>query len=343
MRSAGLRTLALPIAWQQALDELGAPSGDYHILRRAGLPLCGLPSQAEALAKTLALYRPQRLAARLTVRWAAFCAKTWGLGIFLGRAPYRGKSAHPASGPVGLLAGNPCHPGQRILFCRELSGRYEFGKMARDAGRLQHEARILRSSRIPSSTLPAWIGLDTAGPWTVLRTEYVEATRQRASLADMISLLEQWRLPGPFRPLPEFPIGKSLQGAPPELLRAATAIPLQPSVRHGDFASWNLLADRNGGWRAVDWEEASEEDAPGFDLVHALLQGELLVRRSSFSRGLASMRQTLASPAVASYLTAVGWEKKSELLLQLALWREAQSRPEVHAWLKGFIWSSNGN
>ena len=97
---------------------------------------------------------------------------------------------------------------------------------------------------------------------------------------------------------------------------------------------------QNGNQVAVDWEEGSPEDAPGLDLVHALLQRELLVRRTPAPSGLRAMERTLASAACRSYLETVGWGQHAKLLLGLALWREASLRAEVRTWLNGISWDS---
>ena len=334
------RPAELPADWRDALDQLQAPPCDYFILRRNGLPLCGLPSQAEAFDRTLALYRPQRWAGRIAVRVAGFLGPHRRLGMFLAKAPYSGAPGRSASGPVGLLGGNPSHARQRILFCRPSSPGYEFGKMSKDAGLLRHEAEILRCPTIPRSTLPGLIGLEMCGPWTVLRTQYLDSVRHEATLEDMVALLGQWILPGSPRKILEFPFGKNLPGLPKVWAESVSKIFLRPSVFHGDFATWNILRLRNGNQVAVDWEEGCPEDAPGLDLVHALLQRELLVRRTPAPSGLRAMERTLASAACRSYLETVGWGQHAKLLLGLALWREASLRAEVRTWLNGISWDS---
>ena len=81
------RPAEVPADWKDALDQLQAPPCDYFILRRNGLPLCGLPAQAEAFDRTMALYRPQRWTGRLVVRLASFLGPHRGLSMFLARAP----------------------------------------------------------------------------------------------------------------------------------------------------------------------------------------------------------------------------------------------------------------
>ncbi len=50
---------------------------------------------------------------------------------------------------------------------------------------------------------------------------------------------------------------------------------------HGDFAPWNLLSLRDGNWMLVDWEEASRQRSPFWDVLHYLIQGHALLGRPS--------------------------------------------------------------
>ncbi|MGH2756361.1 MAG: hypothetical protein ACRDI3_01070 [Actinomycetota bacterium] len=49
---------------------------------------------------------------------------------------------------------------------------------------------------------------------------------------------------------------------------------------HGDFAPWNLLRSAEG-WTMVDWEDATDEAPPFFDLFHYWVQGHSLLGRPS--------------------------------------------------------------
>jgi hypothetical protein len=49
---------------------------------------------------------------------------------------------------------------------------------------------------------------------------------------------------------------------------------------HGDFAPWNLLRTKDG-WVLIDWEDASPEQLPYFDLCHYLVQAHVLLGRPS--------------------------------------------------------------
>jgi len=51
--------------------------------------------------------------------------------------------------------------------------------------------------------------------------------------------------------------------------------PLPRYARHGDFTPWNLRLVA-GGLLAFDWEYASEQGTPGYDLIHFLLRARAL-------------------------------------------------------------------
>jgi thymidylate kinase len=57
---------------------------------------------------------------------------------------------------------------------------------------------------------------------------------------------------------------------------------------HGDFAPWNLL-ETDRGWVLIDWEDATDDGPPFFDLWHYLVQAHVLLGRPSgrdIERGL---------------------------------------------------------
>lgn len=112
---------------------------------------------------------------------------------------------------------------------------------------------------------------------------------------------------------------------------------LRPSLRHGDFAPWNLLPCPNGGLKVVDWESGHREDVPGFDLVHYLLQEEFLVHRSAFPAAQGRILQRMHAPLAAEYLTASGWGGVEDILWELALAHESSTRKEIADWVSSAL------
>lgn len=76
---------------------------------------------------------------------------------------------------------------------------------------------------------------------------------------------------------------------------------------HGDCAPWNLL--RTGErWVLVDWEEASEDAPPFYDVLHYHIQTYVLLRRRSASQVLDSITRPRGSvrAALQAYAGAAG-------------------------------------
>jgi hypothetical protein len=101
--------------------------------------------------------------------------------------------------------------------------------------------------------------------------------------------------------------------------------PVRTALVHGDFAPWNVVGHRSGV-AAYDWEDATQEGAPFWDLWHFAVQGAALLGRSgeqslvdaavrmqgslgravrSYARG-AWLPADLAAPVLVAYLAASG-------------------------------------
>ena len=48
-------------------------------------------------------------------------------------------------------------------------------------------------------------------------------------------------------------------------------------VQHGDLAPWNILIDKTGSLRIIDWEYGTLEGFPGIDLAFYVLQQAVLI------------------------------------------------------------------
>jgi hypothetical protein len=75
---------------------------------------------------------------------------------------------------------------------------------------------------------------------------------------------------------------------------------------HGDFAPWNVLGDGDG-WVVVDWEHASSERPPMFDLFHYLVQGHALLGQPKVERLLEGLRgRGWVGLAIGAYCESAG-------------------------------------
>lgn len=87
---------------------------------------------------------------------------------------------------------------------------------------------------------------------------------------------------------------------------------------HGDFAPWNLLATEDG-WALIDWEEASPDGEPFFDIFNYQFRAHALLGRPRFDdlvRGLQGEGQMGA--ALSAYAAAAGvpWGGLEERFLE---------------------------
>jgi hypothetical protein len=75
---------------------------------------------------------------------------------------------------------------------------------------------------------------------------------------------------------------------------------------HGDFVSWNLINQRNGRWRAIDWEFGDCDGAPLLDLFHFLLRFPLAAGTIGSYQSAAKLTLRAHSSLVNSILDRLG-------------------------------------
>lgn len=315
------------------LEKAGAGAGSYYLLHGRGRVLAALPTEKEAFAHTLTLYRPQRWTARLWVCLLKILGSSGGQRLVLRKWHWPGSSQPNLMHP-GVVVGNPAQAAPRAIFLLRENHQWVVGKFMPDPNHqeiLHHEMKLLRAAAQNGGHAPHCLGWLPCGTGGMLRTEWFSAVSAKPSLVEKTRILQDWLLDLPFRALPDFPSGKrSVLAAP----CGWSSFPrLRPTLRHGDFAPWNLLKNKTGQWVAVDWEDGHPEDAPGLDLIHDLVQEEFLIRKSPFRAAKIRMLQTLKSQPAASYLRASGWSGHEPLLLQWAVAYESQTRPEIHNWI----------
>lgn len=317
------------------LECAGAKKGDYYLLVGRGRVLAALPRELEAFRRTLALYRPQNPAARLWVALIFLLSRARLQGWVLPSWTWSG-AAHSSLPAPGVLLGNPSHSSSRCLFMLRESGKWVVGKFYPGVvapENLEREKILLQAALAQGGHTPAFLGLAPMGKGWILRTDFLEAVGRKPTWAEAVSLLQAWLLPLPPRPPADFPMIASLPQTALSRLSAFPHLRLRPSLRHGDFAPWNLLPCPNGGLKVVDWESGHREDVPGFDLVHYLLQEEFLVHRSAFPAAQGRILQRMHAPLAAEYLTASGWGGAEDILWELALAHESSTRKEIADWV----------
>lgn len=148
----------------------------------------------------------------------------------------------------------------------------------------------------------------------MLRMPCIEGTplpQQDTSAA--LGLLQSWFLDNPAIPATGFPEWPAIISALNDLTDSHAAIDqlarlrLKPTVRHGDFARWNLLRRNDGSLMALDWEWAHPAGMPGLDLIHLYLQDARLVERLAPAAAIRRTIEVLGHAPCSGYLEKTGW------------------------------------
>lgn len=321
---------------QEFLEAAGAGPGHFYLLEGRGRVLAALPAHPPAFSRTLSLYRPQKILARTWVFFLRILQCAGSRGIALRKWSWPG--ARQITGPCpGVLLGNPRHSVPRAIFLSQERGLWIVGKFIPDPnqqGVLHREQDLLNTAARRGGHTPRCLGWKACGQGGALWTEWLAPRIGLPHRQDRLRLLHDWLLDADLRPLPEFPAWKTTGAGLDTPLDLASRIRLRPSLRHGDFAPWNLLETPEARWVAVDWEEGCAEDAPGLDLVHDLLQHEFLIRRTSFAEARAKMKKAMRQPDIAKYLSTCGWLGNEAFLLAWAISYETRRQPEIKRWAR---------
>lgn len=320
----------------EILEAAGAGAGQFYLFEGRGRILAALPADPAAFVKTLTLYRPQRILPKAWVLLVRLLHAARLAEVVLKKWSWAGVS-HPSIPCPGVLLGNPDQPVLRATLLLRQDGSWHVGKFIPDPNRqdrLRREQDLLKIASELGGHAPPCLGWKPCGRGGALWTEWVNPRPGNPSWIDRLEILQSWLWEKESRALREFPAWKITKEESNAGWESASEIRLRPTLRHGDFAPWNLLQTQTGTWVAVDWEEGSPEDAPGLDLVHDLLQQEFLVRRSLFVEAKARMRKALGQPVFTKYLAACGWSGNESVLLAWALAFEAQRRPEIKRWIQ---------
>lgn len=227
----------------------------------------------------------------------------------------------PASWLLGLLDGEPAEsdsawflwlgdgdPLQRAVLHRVGPGGGQVVKFSRVAGNtapFEREVAVARTTaRLPVSTIqhvpvPLRNGTIGALPFMVERRfagrPLTEALLSRWPAARKLLLVEavaSWlhdvaaatvappsALAGERERL-STDVVPAWRGAPADLVAATAGLP--GVLAHNDVGTWNVVADRHGGFGVVDWESATDPGLPLWDLAYFLADALTLVELGRF-------------------------------------------------------------
>lgn len=293
--------------------------------------LLALPEESLATAKALALYQPQRIPGRAMAGVLKLLSKHGWHRIILPIIDSGAKNASISSqfasidpDSCGILLGSPEHSVRRAVASYNNSGVWEVAKISfgnKGEENLEREADVLGSFQNKTSGVPAILGLHRSGDATILRMPYLTGRAiGPKDLDSVLNLLESWISCEPTRPIYGFPEWKAIyttlegRGARGKAaLETISSAMLQPVIRHGDFARWNLLKQADGSLLALDWEWGHSAGMPGLDLIHYFLQDARLVKRLKPAESIEQTMDCLKNTSTSRYLHQTGWA--TQLLL----------------------------
>ena len=304
------------------------------LLRRGGRAFLLLPRAPRLAATSLELFPAQSARARLAKSLLGLALRA-GLRPGLQPVNWRTASGDPfsrflagAAGipgipPFAMLAGNPRTDGQRCIFLLFNSQQIPVAVVKAGAGPaacelVEHEERFLSSVNPKLPGIPRLHSTFREGAVRAFAMEYCAGKSPRSESPELERILSSWLAQDCTVPLADLPPIRNspLRSALLETLKVGTR-EVCPALYHGDFAPWNIKAERTGSWTALDWERGELEGVPLWDWLHFVVQPLILVKHVSAEGVLRQLEELIASADVQRYVTkakSVGIERELTLL-----------------------------
>lgn len=311
---------------------LDPAAGSIGAVTRRGRLLLGLPGERKAFAMALGLYQPQRRLARGMVSVLDGLSRVGLQRLLLPtlHLSHQVESLSPPLPPIdpgtcGVLLGSPEHRVRRAIASYQTLNGPEVAKIAFGQGGdgvISGEMTALQS--LPSGTpgVPKLLGTHHGDGISMMRMPYIQGkVLDIGDCSDAISLLCSWissEQPTAIEGFPEWQaIEKALSGNMRDLnaLESLKRFQLVPTIRHGDFARWNLIRQPDGNLMVLDWEWGHPRGMPGIDLGHYFAQDARLVRKLSPAAVVAGVLEAMESAACQGYLRRTGWEGEARMAL----------------------------
>ena len=311
--------------WRHLFAESGdTPTETVHLqtLRRSGRDWLVLPASGRLAQRALALYSPQKTAARLAKR---------ALGALLRvRSPLKRETIQIGSDGAfarflrevagtgnklpafGLLSGNPNVAGRRfviLVFGNEAEPVAVVKAGAGDEARalIRSEERFLRANPNIAGA-PSLIGGFEGETVSAFATAYVDGKSPGVDPpASLLRLLEQWIdqanriVIAQLAPWPELSASPAHPRVLEHLNRRIANVHVHPVVWHGDFAPWNIKRTATGQWTVLDWEASEPQGLPGWNWIHYVVSAGCLVGGLSADQMDRRLRRLLGSAEFRSY------------------------------------------
>jgi hypothetical protein len=307
------------------------------LLRKNGRILLGLPRDRDAALRTLRLYQPQRPMARAM---AALVKQGLMFGLSRFILPKLSLEAVPtileppfpevAKGTCGILLGSPEHRVRRAIASYKTDLEWEVAKVAFGPDGwnvIQSEANTLLELPQNTAGAPKVLALHRGKDISIMRMPLIDGSMLRKGESNKaIAILDSWiskQAPIPIEKFSEWPL---IVAAVKDHSKAGEVInhlrqkQLKLTVRHGDFARWNLLQTKDGSIMVLDWEWSTPCGMPGIDLVHLFAQDARLVDRLSANAIVQSTIHALEAQDCQAYLKKTGWGRdiKSAMVASIA-------------------------
>ncbi len=329
-------------------------------LNRGGRLLLGLPHHHTAFTRALRLYQPQRLLAKWIIMalrgMAGFRIQNYVLSevlLNLEAQPITPPLSGIETGTCGVLLGSPEHKVRRAIASYRHKGEWEVAKISfsNDGARiLEQEAQTLETLHPLAHGTPRLLGLHRGNGFTVLRMPYLTGKPlPSGDFSQAVELLATWISNHPPKPITEFSEWLAIESALSACdggeiaLRRLEPATLNPVIRHGDFARWNLSRQNNGELVVLDWEWGHVEGMPGIDLVHYFLQDARLVNKLNAHDAIKQTCKALAAPQCRSYLKMTGWADDSLLpLIACLAYKQGSGHQENREVLRSGVELANG-
>ncbi len=309
----------------QMFDPEGADVYSFRGIFRDRHLLVALPQKKKHALRTLSLYQPQSLKARLFILYVK-CLIRVGMMRFLpevklGELREEYSECLGSFGDLGFLLGNPAAESRKLIAyhysdgCSLVTKIGVDGKSSMDvlaeyrcleraaksiSGLIVPEQMFCNNEKKLASFTVKWVSGRSPR-----RQDYGKVCEQlqewiRAEHCKLVDL-DCWKLV----------LENSRGGMHEEHVAGLNdKVPLTAPI-HGDFAPWNIKVGKGGKVFVLDWESYQEDGAAGWDWAHYLVQSKLLIDKMHPHEVIETALYWAKSKKGSDFLIACGWGEDS--------------------------------
>ncbi|MDB4498842.1 phosphotransferase [Akkermansiaceae bacterium] len=290
-----------------------------------------LPDQMEGFREGLALYYPQRLLAKILVKALKKFAVLRGflktdVFDFVSSGPVESLLRENKADMKGLLLGNPSQKERRglLLYSDQKGAKMvaKIGTTPEARRKISREASLLvalNEADHPFPAVPPIIAVWDEEGWNAFTLGFYEVNPASSiSRSEVVQVLSGWASDEKNLNLQTSQSWADVSRKLTEdELEISAQLKLRSSLRHGDFAPWNILETSSNEPMVIDWEFGRLEDVPGWDLVHFLiLEASLIDRRAPRETLESTLRLLETDEQLREFLKFTGWVGHEKLLVK---------------------------